>query len=470
MNKCLQCKRGEIAYWCMERQSKKLICEGCSIRNYNIVKVSNSADIEKLLKKIKVWTTKAIKNIMQCAKRIFEYQYQIEDKFNQFRNNLVELQNKFYPIYFKYLEFYPKVDLAILNLNNMLESYNSNNSSSILQTKDDQINLCKNLIKSKEIIKAQQEIQNLQTHDNYNSKYFQIECLLLQKNLKEASQESQIITDAALNETIDQIDENLLCNLLIQKAKIKHKQGLYQQALEILKNIERDSILPLNQKRIDLQISKSLLKSGNFQIGFNLLQLTIQDLSQLEQESEQNKYLIDNYSFRLAYAKAKLSYSESSLSRIRILHDLSFSQQYNEDSPIIENGNQNESVTLEEIQNSQYDEIKQLYEEILKKEPNNQKALYGLSQIYIKQSSTNDSDTAKQKLKMAKQTLFKLNQLNPLYKKAEIALLFCKQKMKSLEEVQNSNRQCRNGCILGCLLGSCYRILNYWPSPRQNVE
>ncbi|CAD8203164.1 unnamed protein product [Paramecium octaurelia] len=418
--KCLQCTNNDVSFWCLDKFCEKnLICDQCQVRHGNVEKIFNPKN------NIKAWVKKMMKQMLSIMERINRYQEEIEKLFsytqqnqNQDRNALInqqqnqnedgnnqnqdrniqvnqqqiqlEIYQKRLNRYSQYLQFNPQIQSTLFILNNQLNNYffpQSYNKDAVDNLQ--QLDNCKKLIHDKYYAKASQEIQSLDPDD---SQYFQIELLILQNNLKHALELSE-----------QAVRSNPTFKLELQQAKILHKQKQYAQAQKILRKYESTQG---ENEQLQLQLAKTIIKCGYIDLG----RQTINNIKgRLENEnnniSQEGRDFLKSIEFRLAYAKANLqAISDDRCSQ-------NSSQQMSEDQNLQNNQNIND--------------VKTTYEKILKEEPTNQSALYGLSQTLIIQKE----------LIKARELLYQLIQLNPKYRKAERALMFIK--MKLLDQQQD---------------------------------
>ncbi|CAD8192665.1 unnamed protein product [Paramecium pentaurelia] len=462
--KCQQCDRVPITYWCLDNIcEKRFVCDQCS--KYHGHKEKISQQIQK--NKIKTWIKTLQITFLNIIHRTTCYQEFIEENFNQQEN--LEVLKKQHKLYFQFFQSKPKIQRAILNLNNQLNDIPISN----IHKQDDpkyinKINVCKKLLQEKQLFKAQQQLFQLNPGE---SVYFQIECYILQKKLDDALKLSK--------ETLGRIQENkyLDFNLQIQQAKILHKLKKYKEAIEVLKKVKEEELDQIQKQFYYLQQAKTYQKIIQYQgLGFNTImninnqynlkngsQIQISFLDriqkQLEEEfkdfSTQNedkkkeileknnkqKYFIDNFQFSLAIAKANL---------LRInndelfLYDNNQNQQQNDQNQEQNNSNQqpNSSNQQQIVQNQQkftLQDIELIYKEVLKEDVLNQKALFGLSQIYMKQI----------KYVEAREILYQLCQLNPKNSKAEIGLIYIKQRLleQKIQDELDSNFSYTENCL-----------------------
>ncbi|CAD8104995.1 unnamed protein product [Paramecium sonneborni] len=435
---CLNCNKEKIKYWVMNPSSKiNKVCEGCKIRFQNIIDVSTT---QKLKHQMEIWIRYIMKEIIIISQRIFNFKNNWIEKLKEFEksegNENYEIH--FYDSYAEFLQLKSKIKKALLNLNNELNNNNFPQSDLQSNYSENDLKKCKNLLQKKEIFQAQKKLLAL---DTYDAKYFQIECLILQKNLDEAYKQSEQIINETKIDQVKKINKEQKFNLLLQKAKICHKKGLFLQALHMLNQIIREGVQNQNDTdRVQLQIAKTFMKCGNFDLGFSRLE-TLEKEKEKDKQSKENKYECYNYPFSLTYAKALQLQPEIHPDQDYFSNDESVQSDNRRESQVLnqsqiqnQNQNYNYGSGIMEKKEKKYQEIKKIYDEILQEDPSDQKALYGLSQIYIKL----------EEYSLAQDVLYELYQLNPSYKKQKSDCYIANKKWK-----QNMNKLINN--IVGAL-------------------
>ncbi|CAK59585.1 unnamed protein product (macronuclear) [Paramecium tetraurelia] len=462
--KCLQCGKNQISHWCLDKFCQNnLICDQCSFRHGNPERIykedhPNIINTENQKFKIKTQVRKMMKQMLIIIDRMNQYYIYIEEQFIEVNSEKkIETYQNRLKLYSKFLQFNPQIQSALFNLNNQLDNYDFPKSKKVDQNQQKQLDICKTLLSEKQYAKASEEISRL---NHEESKSLQIECQILQKNLKYALELSTKALQSPPTESTQKL------NLQLQQVKILHKQQQYGQALKILQTIDNNNNNNNNRdkQKFQLQLGMKLIKFKE-KLQQNVAFLT-QDVrrSKISKSLNNNKYkqvkiqdrketliMIMNLNWHLQRPifsqLLKIEIQKivpNQLMGIQVIFHLSLQTQIKK-FKITKTAKIHKQLFSQKFKKLK--ESEDIYKEILSKEPTNQKALYGLSQILIR----------KREYIEARELLYQLIQLNPKYRKAEKLLLFIK--LKLLDQQQDDIEDqfsSIDGC-LGYLYQCCFQ-------------